>query len=248
VNCADVYSLFFNLGEVVEIRAMGLSRTSPAWEGFAGNEGIVYGYFDNAEAFGRAADMIEALKPRAIYFTLNPVIEDLLARSANRLKAAGSKKAKTTSDKDIKCIRWLPVDLDPVRPDSDISSTKEELQAANELRNQIGRHMARKGWPPAIPAISGNGAHLIYPLPDLPNDDDTETMIKRAVNAIADKFTSDKVDVDRKVYNPARIWKLYGTVARKGDHTGTRPHRRAYIFKEWMEKNGGDGGTRHGGI
>jgi len=234
MRCADVYNLFFDPGEVVEIRAFGLSRLNPAWEGFASGEGIVYGYFDNAEVFGRAAEALEAQKPRAVYFTLNPVIEDLLARSANRLKASG-KKSKTSADKDIKCIRWLPVDLDPIRPDSDISSTQEEFRASWELRNQISHGLHEMGAAGGIPAISGNGSHMLYRMPDLPNTEETEVLVKRCVNAIADRWTNDQVDIDRKVFNPARIWKLYGTTARKGDSTKHRPHRRAFIHDKWIE-------------
>ena len=49
------------------------------------------------------------------------------------------------------------------------------------------------------------------------------------------RFDTDKVTVDTSVYNPARIWKLYGTTTRKGDAVPTgpnreaRPHRMAYI-------------------
>jgi len=33
------------------------------------------------------------------------------------------------------------------------------------------------------------------------------------------------------VFNPARIWKLYGTVSRKGDSIPERPHRLARILE-----------------
>jgi hypothetical protein len=32
------------------------------------------------------------------------------------------------------------------------------------------------------------------------------------------------------VFNPARIWKLYGTIARKGDSLPDRPHRLARVL------------------
>ena len=41
----------------------------------------------------------------------------------------------------------------------------------------------------------------------------------------------DDVDIDLTVYNPARICKLYGTMARKGDSTVDRPHRRSCILE-----------------
>ena len=47
----------------------------------------------------------------------------------------------------------------------------------------------------------------------------------RASKALAAEFADDAVDIDQKVFNPARISKVYGTVSRKGDDTPDRPHR-----------------------
>src|SRR5262249_16019924 len=46
-----------------------------------------------------------------------------------------------------------------------------------------------------------------------------------------DKWDDVLVKVDRKVYNPARIWKLYGTLAAKGDAIPGRPHRLSRILE-----------------
>ena len=48
-------------------------------------------------------------------------------------------------------------------------------------------------------------------------------------------FSDDAVTVDTANHNAARIWKLYGTMSRKGDSTPTRPHRRAAILSEPAE-------------
>ena len=228
MKCADVYNLFFKPGEVTEIRAYGLKKANPAWEGWAGGAGVVYGYFNDAKAFGKAAEALERAKAPGIYFTINPVLPDLLARAVNRLKAADAKSSSTT-DLDIKCIRWLPIDLDPRRP-AGISSTDEELAAALKIRNKIAGWMEKSlTWSSGIRARSGNGAHLLYRLPDLPNTPENAEQIKICLSVLDDKFSTDLVEVDQKVFNPARIWKLYGTTARKGDHTEDRPHRKSYI-------------------
>jgi hypothetical protein len=235
-NCADTYTVFFKPGEVVEIRAYGLKGRNKAWDGFAGGPGIVFGYFDNHEAFGKAADALEEAKGHGIYFTLNPVLPDLLARAANRLKAADG-KTPSTSDKEIRVIRWLPVDLDPIRP-SGISSSDAELAEAIALRRQIESWMSDVlGWDPEVRAMSGNGAHLVYRLPDElplanrenPSDDPSVKRIRQALAAINSHCENKAVDIDMKVFNPSRIWKLYGTTGRKGDSTPTRPHRKSYI-------------------
>jgi len=232
-ECARTYELFFKPGEVTEIRSFGLNGKGP-WEGFAKGAGIVYGYFDNAKDFGMWAEKLENIGPPGIYFTINPVIPDLLARAANRLKAADA-KSSSTSDVDILCIRWLPIDLDPVRP-SGISSSKEELEEAIKLRNEIYRYFRKKDYEGVlIPACSGNGAHLNVGLPDLDNNKKSIDLVKRALSFLAKNFTNKKVDVDQAVHNPSRIWKLYGTSVRKGDSIPSRPHRKSYVEPGFMD-------------
>jgi len=240
MKIADVYRLLFEPDDVVEIRAYGLSGKSKAWDGWARGSGIVYGYFDNPDDFGRCGEALERAKAPGIYFTLNPVLPDFIARAANRLKAADN-KSKTTADKNIECIRWLPIDLDPVRRagdqalDSDLSTTKDELKAAWELQEKIAETMTSIGAPVGVPAVSGNGAHLLYRLPDLPNDDNTKDLVRYFLQHLQNHSETDLVQVDTKVFNPARIWKLYGTTARKGDHTKRRPHRKSYVLKPFLK-------------
>ncbi len=237
---ANVYNTFFAAGEVVEIRAFGLRGKGP-WQGFVGGGGgVVYGYFNEAEAFGKAAAALEQAAEGqsgcGVYFTLNPVVPDYLYRAPNLLKAAGAKD-KTTSDKDVLVTRWLPIDLDPVRfggpgraISSDLNTTEEEFKAAWEARNQIHEALRSEfGAPAGIPALSGNGAHLLFRLPDLPSGDDTERRIRKALAGLAARFNTPQVGVDVKVFNSARIWKLYGTTARKGYHSENRPQRESRI-------------------
>jgi hypothetical protein len=49
--------------------------------------------------------------------------------------------------------------------------------------------------------------------------------------AISARFSSPAVNVDPTTFNPARIWKLYGTTGRKGDSMADRPHRKSYIYE-----------------
>ena len=231
-KCADVYSIFFNPGEVVEIRSYGLSRNNKAWEGWAGGVGVVYGYFDNAEDFGRCAVALDRAGAEGVYFTLNPVTPVALARAVNRLKAAGPRSA-CTQDTEIIKVRWLPVDLDPVRL-TGISSTISELTAALEMRTRIIEWVNRNyGFNQWVAACSGNGAHVVFRLdpPDYRNTPETVKLIRGALGALQAEFGNDVVDVDTSVFNPSRIWKLYGTTARKGDDTPDRPHRKSYIQK-----------------
>jgi len=219
-----VYEGLFHPGEVVEIRAIDVDGSGP-WKGRA--RGTVSGYFNDAVAFAKAAADLDAARAKGVYYTLNPCNPALLARASNRLIA---NPKNTTQDNDICCLRWLPIDLDPKRP-AGISATEAELQAAVALGAEIAAWLEGSlGFGRAVRGYSGNGIHLLYRLADLPNDAEHRDLIKKALTAIGARFSNDAVDVDQKTFNPARIWKLYGTTGRKGDSTADRPHRKSYIY------------------
>jgi hypothetical protein len=183
------------------------------------------GYFDDFELLADSACKY-GNSAKGVYVTLNPVNPALLARASNRLRTAGRNDA-LTSDADITKRRWLPIDLDPVRP-SGISSTDQEHSLAVERAFQVRDAFRRQGWPTPIVGDSGNGAHLLYRV-ELPTSDGE--LVKRCLQALAGRFDDDQVKIDQLVFNPSRIWKLYGTVSRKGDHVADRPHRLARILE-----------------
>ncbi len=220
----QVYETFLEPGEVTEIRGVGFYAWGP-WIGYA--KGTVSGYFDNAKDFAEAAQALDNVKSeqdKNIYFLLNPCNPALRARAYNRLKVAKA----TTSDKDILFYRWLLIDTDPVRP-SGISATDEQVRMALQCRDSIVSWLGTEGWKKPIVAQSGNGGHALYRLPDLPNTSETTETIRRTLKFINSKFAQNGVGIDESVYNPARVVKLYGTVARKGDECHGYKHRRSCL-------------------
>ena len=186
----------------------------------AGRNRTISGYFSDPERMAQEVEGLEALRFPGVYRTLNPVNPALLARADNKLKKYVE---YATSDADIVCRRWMIADLDPKRP-AGISSSDPEHAAALDLARQIRGELHAEGWPEPIFADSGNGAHLLYPI-DLPNDAEAADLIKRCLRALAARFNTDVVAVDEGMYNASRIFKVYGTTARKGDSTDERPHR-----------------------
>lgn len=225
-NIRQTWDLVYTPGCAVEIRAF--LKTSAKVGGKFSN--IVSGYFDNYEAFRAAAMEAEKLKPGAVYVTLNPVKHDLTARAYNRLIGTDN-KAPTTSDKDIIGRRLVLIDADPLRP-SGISSTDTELAAALAVRDEVAAYLHEQGFPHLADGMSGNGGHLLGRI-DLPNDEQSEGIVKDFLQCLDLKFGRGRagavVGIDTTVYNAARITKLYGTTARKGDSTPTRPHRDSYL-------------------
>ncbi len=206
----------FDSEQVVELRAFKHRK-------------IVSGYFDDHHALAGAAHELDTAGYQ-VYVTLNKVKPDLLVRAANRLKEYPK---STTSDNDIIWIKWLPLDFDPVRP-SNVASTNEEKEAAEACARQVRQFLRDRGWPDPVVGDSGNGFHLLYRI-DLPNTQESRDLVKGVLESLAFRFDDERVKVDTSVCNPARIWKLYGTMARKGDSVPERPHRRSTILKVPME-------------
>lgn len=190
----------------------------------SGRTAVVRGYFDDHDAAVRAVEEYDGRVP-GIYVNLNPIRRELLARAANRLELY----AKTSvTDEDVVRRAWLPIDVDPIRA-SGISSSGQEHRAAIEKAGEIRKWLVSQGWPEPLIADSGNGAHLLYRI-DLPNDPDSLQLCKGVLEAIAFEFDDTDSSIDQTVVNAARIWKLYGTMACKGDSLLDRPHRRAKII------------------
>lgn len=186
------------------------------------------GYFDVSHidaAADAAAFLTRTASARGVYFTLNPLSPALLARRANRVDVLA--KGEGSSDSDVLSRRWLLIDCDPSRP-SGISASDAEHAAAKEVAVAIRNHLHSLGWPDPILADSGNGWHLLYRV-DLPATDGGT--VQRCLHALAERFGSPSVGVDKAVFNPSRICKLYGTFGRKGDHTEDRPHRLSRIIR-----------------
>ena len=207
-----VVQILFAPGAVVELRALDGNRT-------------ISGYFMDHEELARQAALLDRRGYR-VYVTLNPVEPALLARAENRVKQYPK---ATTADANVLRRRWLPIDLDPVRP-SGVSATEEEKRAALSRAAEIRGFLRERGWPDPVEGDSGNGAHLLYLL-DLPNDRANLDLVKSVLDALHFKFSDRAVIVDTSTANASRIWKLYGTTARKGDSTHDRPHRRSRLLR-----------------
>jgi len=216
-------SLHAEYGCKIEIRTV---KKSPEGKSF----GTSF-RFDNVES---AVNHIEAQKDDTsanFYATLNP-----------------TEGVATSTDKDVKEYLWLPIDIDPIRlrqdgvplDDQRLPSTHSELSSAMEAAKRIElfftRATLRNGGPvlPVVKASSGNGAHLLYRIEKGTDVRETSRLVKRILEGLYTVFANGEhkklmVEVDRVVYNPSRIWKVYGTQARKGRSSEHRPWREAEL-------------------
>ena len=192
------------------------------------------GYFDDFSVLAHEAVKIDARTEVAgIYWTLNPVNPDCLHRAKNRVRewASKSKGGATTSDREIVERKLILVDIDGANRPAGISATNAEVKSAKSTACNVAKFLLKRGWGSPIVAMSGNGYHLLYRVA-LPNDDASANLIKKLLQSLSTIFDSDTVHVDTSVYNASRIVKVYGTIAKKGDNTPERPHRRSFLLAD----------------
>ena len=209
-------------GELFEIRAI-----DGKWN--------ASGYFTDADTLIKQLQYAKIRATANIYITLGSIKEDCYARTQHDKIIEYA--TPTTTDADVIGYNWLMIDLDPVRT-SGVSSSDAELEAAKNKANDIYLYMKQQGWSEPVIAVSGNGVHLLYNV-CIKNDEERVDLFRSALQALNAMFADSQIDVDVKTFNPARICKLYGTIAQKGANTAERPHRESYIksIPDKIEKN-----------
>lgn len=186
-----------------------------------GRKRVDAGYFDTEHRKDLVREACRMNQRGAsVYVTLNALDPQLLARCSNRVQEYAQ---ATATDANIVRRQWLLIDVDPQRP-KDTSATDEQLQLAEIKATAVREFLTARGWPEAALALSGNGVHLLYRI-DLPNTDATRDLLKSCLEALALRFNDEHVKVDRSVFNAARIVKLHGTIANKGDNVPIAPWR-----------------------
>jgi hypothetical protein len=152
----------------------------------------------------------------------------ILHRAKNKLRTYPKEKGGT-SDGDIERITFLGVDIDPERP-AGIAATEGEVKDAERVATETLSHLNSLGFPePYIHMFSGNGSYLIWKV-DLPADNEPAALLDGFYEALSFRFSNRRAKIDTSVKNFSRIWRVAGTVNRKGDDTEERPHRTARVL------------------
>jgi hypothetical protein len=191
------------------------------------------GYFNNVESVINAIKPYSEMDDEQIYFVLNKIDNACYGRQQSE-KLVKSPKI-TTNDNDIVKRSFVFVDFDPVRK-SGTNASNDEFELAHKKAQDVFRFLREKGFSDPIISKSGNGFHLTFKV-DMPNDEKTTEIIKRFYEYLASVFSDDKVDIDTKVFNLARLCKLYGTTAKKGANLQDRPWRMSEIIYVPKELN-----------
>lgn len=183
------------------------------------------GYFTSIEKLINELSRINTQSGVNFYFSLNKINYSCYSREQRDKFIEYA--SPTTSDNDIDKFEWLMIDLDPERA-SGTSSSNVELEYAKVKANDIFKFLFKNGFNYPVVALSGNGIHLLYKI-DLDNTSENKELLKNVLITLDSIFSDNKVKVDTTTFNPARICKLYGTMAKKGFNSTDRPHRLSKI-------------------
>lgn len=217
IDKSEIYKwwhIFKRDNELVEIRFIGNNKTAS-------------GYYRNIENLIRDVERMDAEGKFQIYFTLNCIEESCYGRE--QCEKVVWKPKNTTTDNDIKGRYWILIDLDPKRP-SGTSSSNEEYEKAHYKAVDVYRYLMDMGFYEPVVCSSGNGWHLLLPC-KIGISTETNEVVNKFLKVLSMLFSDESIDIDVKVGNPARICKLYGTMAKKGTNIPERPHRMARIVK-----------------
>jgi hypothetical protein len=137
----------------------------------------------------------------------------------------------SATDADIQYHDLLLIDIDRTG-DTSCPATQADLDAANDLANQVREFMTANGCGDSIKVMSGNGYHLYFTLDGIDNKKEDTALVQRLLKNLAARFDNEYVSVDTTVYNPSRITKVPGTIMRKGIASEGRPYRCAVVCDE----------------
>ncbi len=135
---------------------------------------------------------------------------------------------------DVPALTALFLDFDVAYPEGDSkrASTADELELARSCRDRARSWLVTMfGFPlePLRCGISGNGAYLMWSLPNLANTPEHRTTIRRALSAIAARVAAEfpGVKFDTGVHDAVRVRRISGTMNRRAAEPDARhPWRR----------------------
>jgi P4 family phage/plasmid primase-like protien len=186
--------------------------------------GVFAGYFDNEVA---ALSAVERLGDySASWATLNPLRAEALTPDTVINPTELVRTHTTAADEHLDRREWLLLDFDPPRP-TGTNSTDAEKAAAHQQAERCRDELTAIGWSAPTLIDSGNGYHLRYHV-KLPNDAEAHELVRSVLRSLAGRY--GMLDVSN--HNAARVAKLPGTWARKGEATSERPHRVSALLSD----------------
>jgi hypothetical protein len=184
-------------------------------------------YFDNREKFLERVVEFNS-KGFTCYVGIQP-------RNGNLI---GSNKSSNSND--VTALRFLYLDLDPIRPEKSNTTDEEKaicLEAAKQIQSSLTNGM---GYQPPALTSSGNGNWLYMPITEIPITDDNRRELSQRLKTWGMKacelFGQEGVKIDPNIFDLRRLTKIPGTRIYNYPDTEQRPSRIAEILSESTPK------------
>lgn len=182
------------------------------------------GYYTNIENIIRD---VEKHMEANIYFTVNLLDSATYGRPQHEVMQLSPKN--TTTDAEIAHRIFVFLDID-CKKIANVNSTDEEKALAHAKTGEIYKFLLNNGFNDMIVVDSGNSYHVYIPC-DMDTSEESNKLVERFTHAMAMLFSNDKVDIDVKVSNLARIAKIPSSYSRKGSAMSVeRPQRPCKIL------------------
>jgi hypothetical protein len=154
---------------------------------------------------------IQRLKHEAnLYITIQALKP---CQASNQVNRSGS---GATRNSDIGHFVRLPFDLDSVR-EPKTAATELQVENAREVAIDLRRLLSRSGWPLPALVCSGNGYHLIYRTPPLPNNADLAEQLNLIYGGLSEEIGNSAVEFDKTVRSAGRVLRVPGSLNLKGN-------------------------------
>lgn len=144
-------------------------------------------------------------------------------------RRADLKQSGTNAD--ISVLKWLYIDIDPVKPSKQLCSSDEEKALALEAARKITGDCISGGYAEPVLMDSGNGYWLFFRIPEIKIAADNWAEIAARLKAWGLKITGlylnqfPGVDIDAGIYDLRRITKVPGTKIFNKNEAEGRPQR-----------------------
>ena len=209
-------------GEWIELQALDVE------EGGGSYTATKCAYAADAPTLARLYQEGDRFRCPGIYTIANRIDDAVASRQAPG-RWFTAKKGKSTTDRDVTHRRVIFVDVDYERP-TGTAATDQQVAEAHQTAARVYADLDAL-LPPGALAFghSGNGRSIFVALACLPATAELGAMVKGVLAALKERHETATVKIDPSVSDEKRLAPAFGTMKKKGNGEGDRPHRRTAL-------------------
>jgi len=209
-------------GEWIELQALDVE------EGGGSYTATRCAYANDAATLARLYQEGDRFRCPGVYTIANRIDDAVASRQAPG-RWFTAKKGRSTTDRDVTHRRVIFVDVDYERP-TGTAATDQQVEEAHRVAARVYGDLDAL-LPPGALAFghSGNGRSIFIALACLPATPELAAMVKGVLAALKERHETAAVKIDPSVSDEKRLAPAFGTMKRKGNGEGERPHRRTVL-------------------